>query len=106
MTVKELSSKLGLEIAAEGPDREISKPFCCDLLSVAMARAPCDCAWVTVIGNANVVAVATLTDASCVIIAEGYTYDQAAIDAAAGKVTLLRSSEPTFDVAQKIGSML
>ena len=31
-----------------------------DLLSLAMARAPADCAWVTVMGNMNTVAVATL----------------------------------------------
>ena len=49
------------ELAAK--DREIERVFCCDLLSVAMARAPEGCAWVTVIGNANAVAVATFSPA-------------------------------------------
>ena len=30
------------------PDREISRVFCCDLLSIAMGKAPADGVWVTV----------------------------------------------------------
>ena len=33
------------------PEREISKVFCCDLLSIAMGKAPTDSVWVTVMGN-------------------------------------------------------
>ena len=44
-------------------------PFCCDLLSVAMGKAPAGCAWVTVMGNMNTLAVATLADAACGIAA-------------------------------------
>ncbi|MGE4483753.1 MAG: hypothetical protein AB7C97_01435 [Oscillospiraceae bacterium] len=87
-------------------DRKVEAVFCCDLLSVAMARAPQDAAWVTVIGNANVVAVATLADVSCVVIAEGYSFDQAAIEAAKGRITLLRSDKPIYETAVRIGSSL
>ena len=52
-------------------DRDISKVFCCDLLSIAMGRAPMDGAWVTVMANMNTLAVAALTDTSCIILAEG-----------------------------------
>jgi len=87
-------------------DRDVSGVFCCDLLSVAMARAPEDSVWVTVMTNANVVAVATLTDVSCVVLAEGFSFDDAAVKAAEGKVTLLCSSEPVYETAAKIGAML
>ena len=60
MTVQELidSGIFGVVNAGEGLEREITKPFCCDLLSIAMGRAPDWCAWVTVMGNMNTLAVA------------------------------------------------
>ena len=52
-----------LSVLVKGnPDREVSKVFCCDLLSIAMGKAPADGVWVTVMGNKNTLAVATLTD--------------------------------------------
>ena len=79
MTVKELSEKDGLKLLTEGLDlsTEITKPFCCDLLSIAMGKAPAGAAWVTV--NTNTLAVATLTDVACIIFAEGSAVDPALI---------------------------
>ena len=50
MTVQELADRTGFETVNMGdePEREIGVPFCCDLLSIAMSRAPAGCAWVTV----------------------------------------------------------
>jgi len=106
MTVHELSEKLGLRALAPEENRDVTGVFCCDLLSVAMARAPEDSAWVTVIGNANAVAVAALTDVACIVIAEGYSFDEAAIAAAKGKVTLLQSEKPVYETAAAIASLL
>ena len=55
MTVQELadSGLFALENEGDTMEREITKCFCCDLLSVAMGRAPAGCAWVTVMGNMN-----------------------------------------------------
>ena len=53
---------------------EIAKVFCCDLLSIAMSKAPENGAWVTVMGNKNTLAVASLADVSCIILAEGITF--------------------------------
>ena len=62
MKVKDLldSGKFQVIHAGDDPEREITTPFCCDLLSVAMGKAPAGCAWVTVMGNMNTLAVATL----------------------------------------------
>ena len=107
MTVSKLIEAAGLEpVSVEEKDRDIEKVYCCDLLSVAMSRAPENGAWVTVMGNQNVIAVASLTEVSVVIIAEGMRFDQAAIDAAKGKVTLLRSPLPVYETAVKIGGLL
>ena len=80
MTVQDLadSGLFALENEGDEMDREITKCFCCDLLSVAMGRAPSGCAWVTVMGNMNTLAVASLADAACVIMAEGVPLDATA----------------------------
>ena len=106
MTVRELSEILSLTLLEPEEDRLVSRVFCCDLLSIAMAKAPEDCAWVTVIGNANAVAVASLTDAACIILAEGYSFDEAALTAAKGKIALLKSDKPVYETAASIGALL
>lgn len=106
MTVHEMAGSLGLAVAHLEPDRPLTGVYCCDLLSVAMARATPDGAWVTVIGNANAVAVASLTDVACIVIAEGYSFDEAAVAAAKGKVTLLKSEKPVYETARAIGDLL
>ena len=39
-----------------------------------MSKAPENGAWVTVMGNKNTLAVASLADVSCIILAEGITF--------------------------------
>ena len=106
MTVQEMAARCGLAIVNEEDDRAYTRVFCCDLLSMAMAHAPEDGVWVTVMGNRNVVAVATLADVAAVVLAEGVEFDEDALAAARGKVTLLRSPEPVYETAVKIGRLL
>lgn len=109
MTVGELIEKEIFQVVVEGEDlsREIAEIFCCDLLSVAMGRAPSDSAWVTVMGNVNTIAVATLADVSCVILAESAQPDDMC-RARAGQqgVTLLATKEPVFQAALKVHQLL
>ncbi|MCI6011524.1 MAG: hypothetical protein PUK54_10905 [Firmicutes bacterium] len=106
MTVHEIARLPQLETVQLEEDRTADRVFCCDMLSIAMARAPEDSIWVTVMGNKNVIAVASLTDVACIVIAEGYDFDQDAVDAAKGKVTLLKSSQPVFETASLIHEKL
>ena len=106
MTVHQLCEKLPLVPVNLEEDRVVEKVFCCDLLSVAMAKAPEDSAWITVIGNANTVAVATLTDVACIVLAEGFSFDDAAINAAKGKIALIKSDKPSYETAASIGAIL
>lgn len=81
-------------------DREISVPYCCDLLSVAMGRMPADSAWVTVMGNVNTLAVAALADAACIILAEGSHLDEPAMNRAKQQeITVFETELPIFDAA-------
>lgn len=57
-------------------EREITRAFCCDLLSVAMGKARPVVPWVTVMANINSLAVASLADAACVILAEDAQIDE------------------------------
>lgn len=105
MTVEELIKKEIFQVIEEGEDlsRKVTKVFCCDLLSVAMGRAPSDSAWVTVMGNVNTIAVATLVDVSCVILAEGTQPDEMCRSRAKQQgVTLLATEEPVFEAGLKV----
>lgn len=102
MTVQELldSGRFETVNIGDGTEREITTPFCCDLLSIAMGRAPEGCAWVTVMGNMNTLAVATLADAACIILAEGTDLDEVAEKKAKDQeITVLKTEEPVFDAA-------
>lgn len=109
MTVRELMDLEIFSVVNEGAktEGEITKPFCCDLLSIAMSRAPSGCAWVTVMANVNTLAVAALTEAACVILAEGAALDEAA-RAKAGQegITVLSTDLPVFEAALKVNGLL
>lgn len=109
MTVRELMEQGIFQTINQGEDldREISGVFCCDLLSVAMGKAPSGCAWVTVMGNINTLAVASLTDAACVILAEGASLDPAAAaKAAQQEITVLAAEQPVFQSALAVYRLL
>ena len=82
------------------PNRVISKPFCCDLLSIAMGKACENACWVTVMANINTLAVATLTDVSCIILAEGAQFDETTLQKAISEeVVVFTTPLPVFDAA-------
>jgi predicted transcriptional regulator len=73
MTTTDLAAILPQQNKASVPARTIASVYCGDLLSHVMGSAPEGAAWVTVMNNINVIAVASLTDVACVIIAGGGT---------------------------------
>jgi predicted transcriptional regulator len=90
-------------LAAGCPEREITRIFCCDLLSIAMSKAPAGGVWVTVMGNRNTLAVASLTDTACIILAEGVTLDEGtAAKAKEEGIAVLTTELPVFDMALRI----
>ena len=80
MKVHELNNMDEFELLSISKDTEITGVFCCDLLSIAMGKAPAGSAWVTVMANVNTLAVASLTDVACIILAEDVTFDNSLID--------------------------
>lgn len=108
MKVEELIAKSPFSVLSTGDtSKEIQQPFCCDLLSIAMSKAKANSAWVTVMGNMNTLAVATLTDISCVILAEGALLDAAALDKAkAENMNILATDLPIFEAAHLVDQLL
>lgn len=105
MTVQDLinSNLFQLKNAGDDLERVITVPFCCDLLSVAMGKAPAGCAWVTVMSNINTLAVASLADAACVILAEDTFVDEVTLSKAEMQgITLFTTSLSIFDAALSI----
>ena len=104
MTVKDLidTGKFTV-ISAADVSRTVGKVFCCDLLSVAMSKAPAGCAWVTVMANVNTLAVASLADTAVVILAEGSRLDDASVEKARQQeINVLASDTPIFDTGLMI----
>ena len=104
MKVKELLSVADLSsIAMPCPDREVCGAYVGDLLSWVMGRAKEDDAWITIMSNSNIVAVATLADVSCIILAEGVTPDAGVVDTAMAKgINLLSSNASAYEIAKKL----
>ena len=108
MTVKELSDKLGLTVFCLGtPDAEVEGAYCGDLLSWVMGRAEMSNAWLTIMSNQNVAAVAVMADLSCIILTESVRPDPELLSRAEAEgLNLLGSGEGTFETALRLGQIL
>ena len=109
MTVKELAKKQIFELVHIGddPEADISKLFCCDLLSVAMGKAPAGGCWVTVMANMNTLAVAALTETACIVLAEGITLDENCVQKAIQQgITVFCTELPVFEAALRVHELI
>ena len=108
MIVQDLIEKLNLKTLVEGEhDREVTDCYIGDLLSWVMGRAPEDSVWLTVMGNINSIAVATLADTSCIVLVENAALDaEARAKAEIHGVTILQTEENSYSLAVKISGLL
>lgn len=105
MTVKALAEHCGWQLLAgeTAQNREVTD--CCigDLLSWVMAHARANSVWLTVMGNINAVAVATLTGISAIVLAEGATLDDDAKQAANEHgVAIYSCTENLYEAAVRV----
>jgi len=103
-----MADALNLEpIAVPDDTRIVGGGYAGDLLSWVMGRAQGGDAWVTIMSNPNTVAVASLADVSCIVLAEGVRPDQGVAETAMSRdVNILGSEEPSFTLCAKIASLL
>ncbi len=101
MTVRQLAETLGLTVLSM-PDGDVpvTGAYIGDLLSWVMGRAQEGQAWVTIMSNINLVAVASLAAVSCVILAEGVTVEDGVRETAEQRnVNLLSCDKTAYDIA-------
>ncbi|MBR2315444.1 MAG: hypothetical protein IKA56_02250 [Clostridia bacterium] len=108
MTVNELAAKCSLNpVAVPDGEKEVTGGYVGDLLSWVMGRARENCAWITIMSNINIVAVASLADVGCIILAEGVTADENVIKTANEKGVNILSTEMTaYEVAVATGKLI
>lgn len=105
MKVSELTEKLNLTVLtkADFEDRDVTGCYIGDLLSWVMGKAQSGDAWITIMNNINIVAVASLTDAACIILCEGVSADESIISKADSEdIIILKSDETAFSLASKL----
>ncbi len=108
MKVSELKEKLGFTYGSgeSAPDKEVKGCYIGDLLSLAMAKVDLDNAWITIQTNINVVAVASLKESACVIIADGFHIDETVkAKAEAEDIIILESELSAYEIAKKLAEL-
>ena len=107
MTVTDLQNALSLAAVTlpEG-DREAEGVYIGDLLSWVMGRAQSGNAWLTIMSNLNIVAVATLSDVSCILLCEGVVPEDAVKATAEAKgVNILTTELTAYEAAKKLSEL-
>ncbi len=104
LKVKKIIDELDLEILVEGDlTRMVEGGYCCDLLSNVMARAEKNDIWLTLQGHQNIVAVASLTNVSAILVVEDFDVEAKTIEKAKSEeINILRSSLSAYQLAGKL----
>ncbi len=108
MTTEIFAKKAGFSaICLPEPDKEVSGAYVGDLLSWVMGRASTGNVWITIMSNINIVAVATLSDVSCILLAEGVTLTEDVISLANSKsINILSSQASAYECAALTAGIL
>ena len=108
MTVEKLINSLPVKpLSVTDQSREIDGVYIGDLLSWVMGRAKQNDAWITIMSNINIVAVAALADTSCIILAEGVVPEQNVIDTAKNKdINLFTTEKTAYEIALAISELI
>lgn len=107
MTVNDLIKTEKFEgVTLPDGDREINGAYIGDLLSWVMGNASQDNAWITIMSNINVVAVASLIDVACVILAEGVALEDEVKAAAQNKgINVVSTAASAYETAVMLSSL-
>ena len=108
MTVNELIKSLSLvPVTVPDGDREVEGVYIGDLLSWVMGRAESGDAWITIMSNINIVAVASLADVACIILAEGVVPDETVCTTATQKgINIYTSDKTAFQLAAALAECM
>jgi len=108
MTVNELlnSGNFKSAVLPDG-ERLIEGVYIGDLLSWVMGRASSGDAWITIMSNVNILAVASLADCACIILAEGVSLEDEILKTAEEKgINVLYFENSIYDAAVTLNEVL
>ena len=108
MRVKDLATcELFNIVTLPDGEREIDGVYIGDLLSWVMGRAQSGNAWITIMSNLNILAVASLSDTSCIILAEGVTVDEEVKKTAIDKeINIISTNMDIFSTAVYLNEVI
>ena len=107
MTINELASELGLEKLSGDTDPDVASCYISDMLSRVLGGCSSGDVWITVQTSLNMVAVAVMSGASCVILPEGLTAPDNVINKANEEgLAIFASKESAFSLAVKIAKLI
>lgn len=107
MTVNELLNYGFIAVSLPDPNREITGVYIGDLLSWVMGRANSGDAWITIMSNENILAVASLADTACIITAEGVELSESVKSTAEEKgINILSFGGSAYEAAVKLYGLI
>lgn len=103
MTLEKLLQKIkGKVITENTKEITIDNIYICDLLSWVMSHAKKGDAWITVLTNVNVPAVALLAEVGCVIIPEDIQVEELTLrKAKENGIIIIGTQYSAFDICKK-----
>ncbi len=108
MTVNDLLKTEGFTAAVlPCGEREITGVYIGDLLSWVMGKANSGDAWITIMSNVNILAVASLADCACIILSEGVTLPEDLLETANAKeINILYFGGSSYEAAVALSQVL
>ncbi|HHZ01055.1 MAG TPA: serine kinase [Sedimentibacter sp.] len=107
MNCLEFAEKLQLTPLCEKDGNiEIEGVYIGDLLSIVMAKAKKNYAWITIQTHINIVAVAELLELACIIVVENMEVDNdTLLKARELKIPIFKTSESAYQVACRMAEL-
>lgn len=104
MNIDGLITKIeGRLLTKKVSDVKIENVYICDLLSWVLSHAQKGDAWITVLTNVNVPAVALMADVACVIIPEDIEVEDLTLKKAnENEVTIISTRFSAFEICKRI----
>ncbi len=109
MTVRQLAEELGCRVfsGTSALEKKITGGYVSDLLSDVMGHAREGAIWITLQSHVNVVAIASLKELAAIVLVKGIEPTEQVLQKAMEEgVTILGSSEETFETAGKLYQLL
>lgn len=100
MNTKKLINLLNAKILCgeESTDKEVTGGYACDMLSRVISMIKNGEAWFTILNSINVVAVATLSDCTCVVLTEDVTMEPDVLKRASdNQLVVISTSMTTYE---------